>query len=87
MPVTRQNAARLGRNSLNAPELARRAEAEGVAMLTVHGRTRCQFYRQGRLGGDPRRSSEACRIPVVANGDCASLADADDDAGPPAPMR
>src|ERR1700722_6755349 len=30
--------------SLNAPELARRAEAAGVRLLTVHGRTRCQFY-------------------------------------------
>ena len=31
--------------SLNAPELARRAEAAGVQMVTVHGRTRCQFYK------------------------------------------
>src|SRR6478672_5290108 len=31
--------------SLNAPELARRAEAAGVQMITVHGRTRCQFYK------------------------------------------
>ena len=32
-------------NSLNAPEIAKRAEAAGVKMITVHGRTRCQFYK------------------------------------------
>jgi tRNA-dihydrouridine synthase B len=65
-------------NSLNAPELARRAEAEGVAMLTVHGRSRCQFY-QGKADwaaiGDVKRATS---LPVVANGDCTSLADADE---------
>ena len=40
-----EDAAGLGRTpSINAPELARRAEAAGVQMITVHGRTRCQFY-------------------------------------------
>jgi tRNA-dihydrouridine synthase B len=63
-------------DSLNAPELARRAEAEGVAMLTVHGRTRCQFY-QGRADWAAiRRVREAISIPLVANGDCKSAADA-----------
>ncbi len=31
--------------SINAPELARRAEDAGVRLITVHGRTRCQFYK------------------------------------------
>ena len=41
---------------MNAPEIAARAEAAGVAMVTVHGRTRCQFYEgTRRLGGDRAR--------------------------------
>ena len=63
-------------SALNAPELARRAQAEGIAMLTVHGRTRCQFY-QGRADWAAiRKVREATSIPLVANGDCTSLADA-----------
>lgn len=62
--------------ALNAPELARRAQAEGIAMLTVHGRTRCQFY-QGRADWAAiRKVREVTSIPLVANGDCASLEDA-----------
>ena len=60
----------------NAPQLARRAEGAGAAMITVHGRTRRQFYR-GRA--DWRAVGEvvaAVRLPVVVNGDCASLEDA-----------
>ena len=62
--------------SRNAPELARRAEAEGVAMLTVHGRTRCQFYKGAADWAAIRAVVDAVAIPVVANGDCASAADA-----------
>jgi nifR3 family TIM-barrel protein len=60
----------------NAAQLARRAEAAGAAMVTVHGRTRRQFY-QGRA--DWRAVAEvvaAVGVPVVVNGDCASLEDA-----------
>lgn len=62
--------------SRNAAEIGRRAEAAGVHMLTVHGRTRCQFYRGAadwRAIGDVVR---AVRIPVIANGDIANAADA-----------
>ena len=64
--------------SLNAPELARRAEAEGVAMLTVHGRSRCQFYRGRADWAAIAAVKQATSLPVVANGDCTSLADADE---------
>jgi nifR3 family TIM-barrel protein len=58
--------------SRNAPELARRAEAEGVALLTVHGRTRQQFYKGRADWAAIAAVTSAVRIPVVANGDCAS---------------
>ncbi len=58
--------------SLNAPELARAAEGEGAALLTVHGRTRRQFY-EGRADWAAIAAVKAAvKIPVVANGDCDS---------------
>jgi nifR3 family TIM-barrel protein len=63
--------------SRNAPELARRAEAEGAALITVHGRTRQQFYT-GRADWAAIASvKQAVSIPVVANGDCRSVEDAE----------
>ncbi len=60
----------------NAPELARRAEAEGAALITVHGRTRQQFYAGHADWAAIAAVKQAVRIPVVANGDCESAADA-----------
>jgi tRNA-dihydrouridine synthase B len=65
-------------SSRNAPELARRAEAEGVALLTVHGRTRQQFYNGRADWAAIADVVSAVKIPVVANGDCASPSDARD---------
>ena len=62
--------------SLNAPELSRRAAAEGVALVTVHGRTRQQFYKGRADWSAVAAVKRAVPVPVVVNGDCLSPADA-----------
>jgi nifR3 family TIM-barrel protein len=62
--------------SLNAPELARRAELEGARLIVVHGRTRSQFYRGEADWAAIRPVVEAVSLPVVANGDCRTPQDA-----------
>lgn len=75
VPVTLKT--RLGWDgaALNAPTLAKRAEEAGIAMIAIHGRTRCQFYTGKADWRAIRRVREAVSIPLVANGDISSEED------------
>jgi len=76
VPVTVKMRLGWDQASLNAAELARRAEGLGLNAVTVHGRTRQQFYK-GRADWHAIRAVvEAVRIPVIANGDVTGLAEA-----------
>ena len=55
--------------SLNAPVIARRAEAQGIRMITVHGRTRCQFYKGQADWNRVGDTVASVNIPVIVNGD------------------
>lgn len=69
VPVTLKMRLGWDDNSLNAADIAKRAEDAGIQMLTIHGRTRCQFYKGAADWAAIAAVKNGVNIPLIANGD------------------
>lgn len=76
VPVTLKMRLGWDDRSINAPELARRAQDAGVRMITVHARTRCQFYTGTADWSAVRAVKDSIALPLVINGDIRGFDDA-----------
>jgi nifR3 family TIM-barrel protein len=77
LPVTLKMRLGWDDRTINAPELARRAQDAGIRLITVHGRTRCQFYTGAADWAAVGAVREAIAIPLAINGDIRDFDDAD----------
>ncbi|AIL65478.1 tRNA-dihydrouridine synthase [Rickettsiales bacterium Ac37b] len=78
IPVTVKMRMGWDHNNLNAPKLAKIAEECGIQMVTVHGRTRCQFYEGKADWHFIKNVKQNISIPVIANGDIKTFEDVEE---------